>query len=42
MGTRPTIAGIPVYVISLRDSEVRRRNMTERLGALGTAFQFAG
>jgi glycosyl transferase, family 25 len=31
---------IPVYVISLRDSEVRRRNMTERLGALGIPFQF--
>src|SRR5438105_1064380 len=31
---------IPVYVISLRDSEVRRRNMTERLGALGIPFRF--
>ncbi len=31
---------IPAYVISLRDSEVRRRNMTERLGALGIPFQF--
>ena len=31
---------IPVYVISLRDSEVRRRNMTERLGALGISFRF--
>src|SRR5216684_5451432 len=31
---------IPVYVISLRDSEVRRRNMTERLGALAIPFQF--
>lgn len=31
---------IPVYVISLRDSEVRRRDMTERLGRLGIPFQF--
>src|SRR5229473_5040335 len=31
---------IPAYVISLRDSEVRRRNMTERLGALRIPFQF--
>src|SRR6266568_4615002 len=31
---------IPVYVISLRDSEVRRPNMTERLGALAIPFQF--
>ncbi len=31
---------VPVYVISLRDSEVRRRNMTERLGALGIPFRF--
>jgi len=31
---------IPVYVISLRDSEVRRRNMTERLGALGILSWF--
>ncbi len=30
---------IPAYVISLRDSEVRRRNMTERLGALDILFQ---
>lgn len=34
------IAGIPVYVISLKDSELRRRNMTARLGALGIPFQF--
>ncbi len=40
MGTRSVIAGIPVYVISLKDSETRRRNMTERLGALGIPFQF--
>jgi GR25 family glycosyltransferase involved in LPS biosynthesis len=40
MGTRSVIAGIPVYVISLRDSETRRRNMTERLGALGILFRF--
>src|SRR5260370_6554508 len=33
MGTRSAIAGIPVYVISLRDCELRRRNMTGRLGA---------
>src|ERR1700693_1453429 len=32
--------GLPVYVISLRTSEGRRRNMTERLGALGIPFQF--
>ena len=25
---------VPVYVISLRDLEIRRRNMTARLGAL--------
>src|SRR6266702_942962 len=31
---------IPVYVISLRDSEVRRRSITARLGALGIPFQF--
>jgi GR25 family glycosyltransferase involved in LPS biosynthesis len=31
---------IPVYVISLRDAEVRRHNMTERLGALAIPFQF--
>jgi GR25 family glycosyltransferase involved in LPS biosynthesis len=40
MGTQSTIVGIPVYVISLRDCETRRRNMTERLGALGIPFQF--
>src|ERR1700688_4006555 len=40
MGTKSTIAGIPVYVISLRDCATRRRNMTERLGALGIPFQF--
>jgi glycosyl transferase, family 25 len=40
MGTQPTIAGIPVYVISLRDCETRRQTMTERLGALGIPFQF--
>ena len=34
------MGNIPVYVISLRDSQVRRRNMTERLGALGIPFQF--
>jgi len=39
-GTQSTIVGIPVYVISLKDSDVRRRNMTERLGALGIPFQF--
>jgi len=31
---------ISVYVISLRDSEVRRRKMTERLDALSIPFQF--
>src|SRR5260370_16437279 len=40
MGTQSTIVGIPVYVISLKDSDIRRRNMTERLGALGIPFQF--
>ena len=40
MGTRSAIAGIPVYVISLKDCEIRRRNMTERLGALGIPFRF--
>jgi len=40
MGTRSAIAGIPVYVISLKNSETRRRNMTERLGAVGIPFQF--
>jgi hypothetical protein len=32
--------GFPVYVISLRDSEVGRRNMTERLAALRIPLQF--
>jgi GR25 family glycosyltransferase involved in LPS biosynthesis len=40
METQAAIAGIPVYVISLKDSETRRRNMTERLAALGIPFQF--
>jgi hypothetical protein len=40
MGTQSTIAGIPVYVISLKDSETRRRDMTKRLAALGISFQF--
>ena len=40
MGTQSMIVGIPVYVISLADSEARRRNMTERLGTLGIPFQF--
>src|SRR6266852_623029 len=40
MGTQSTIVGIPVYVISLKDSDIRRRNMTERLGALGIPFEF--
>src|SRR5438067_12759042 len=31
---------IPVYVISLRDAEQRRRNMTARLNALDIPFQF--
>jgi GR25 family glycosyltransferase involved in LPS biosynthesis len=31
---------IPVYVISLRDSEVRRRNMAARLNAAGIPFRF--
>ncbi len=39
-GTRSAIAGIPVYVISLKNCEARRQNTTERLGALDTAFQF--
>ena len=34
------MGNVPVYVISLRDSVTRRRNMTERLGALGIPFQF--
>src|ERR1700680_4802904 len=34
------MVGIPASVTPLRASEVRRRNMTERLGALGIAFQF--
>src|SRR6202158_1017367 len=34
------MVGIPVYVVSLPDSVTRRRNMTERLGALGIPFQF--
>jgi GR25 family glycosyltransferase involved in LPS biosynthesis len=40
MGPHSTIAGIPVYVISLADAQVRRTNMTTRLGALGIPFQF--
>jgi len=40
MGTQASIAGLPVYVISLADAEVRRANMTARLGALGIPFQF--
>ena len=40
MGTQSTIAGIPVYVISLADAHVRRANMTARLGAIGLPFQF--
>src|SRR5206468_607675 len=40
METQAAIAGIPVYVISLKDTETRRRNMTERLAALGIPFQF--
>src|SRR6266849_9125823 len=40
MGHQAAIAGIPVYVISLKDCQTRRRNMTERLGALGIPFQF--
>jgi GR25 family glycosyltransferase involved in LPS biosynthesis len=31
---------IPVYVISLPNAEVRRRNMTLRLGAVGIPFEF--
>lgn len=31
---------IPAYVISLPDAEARRRNMTERLGAVGVPFRF--
>jgi GR25 family glycosyltransferase involved in LPS biosynthesis len=31
---------IPVYVISLPDAEVRRRNMTTRLGSAGIPFKF--
>jgi hypothetical protein len=34
------MGNIPAYVISLRDSVTRRRDMTERLGRLGIAFQF--
>jgi GR25 family glycosyltransferase involved in LPS biosynthesis len=40
MGTRSATIGIPVYVISLRDCETRRRNMAERLGAHGIPFKF--
>jgi hypothetical protein len=40
MRTQSTIAGIPVYVISLADAQVRRANMTARLGAIGLPFQF--
>jgi GR25 family glycosyltransferase involved in LPS biosynthesis len=40
METQAAIAGIPVYVISLKDSETRRRDMTERLGRLGIPFRF--
>jgi GR25 family glycosyltransferase involved in LPS biosynthesis len=36
----PSREFIPTYVISLRDSEVRRRNMTARLAAAGVPFQF--
>lgn len=31
---------IPVYVISLPDAEIRRRNMTDRLDSLGIQFSF--
>ncbi len=31
---------IPTYVISLADADVRRRNMTARLGAVGVPFRF--
>ena len=31
---------LPVYVVSLADAEVRRRNMTARLAAAGLAFRF--
>jgi GR25 family glycosyltransferase involved in LPS biosynthesis len=33
-------ASIPVYVISLADAAIRRRNMVSRLSAAGMAFQF--
>jgi GR25 family glycosyltransferase involved in LPS biosynthesis len=36
----PNRAFIPVYVISLPDAEVRRRNMTARLAAAGIPFTF--
>lgn len=38
--TQSTIDQIPVYVISLKDADVRRRNMTARLEAAGIPFQF--
>jgi GR25 family glycosyltransferase involved in LPS biosynthesis len=31
---------IPVYVISLPDAEIRRRNIADRLGSLGIQFSF--
>src|SRR5260370_40429847 len=34
MGSRSAIAGIPVYVLSLKDYGAHRQNLTERLGAL--------
>jgi GR25 family glycosyltransferase involved in LPS biosynthesis len=36
----PACVGIPVYLISLPIAEVRRRNMTQRLGAAGIPFSF--
>src|SRR5712671_1556075 len=36
----PARAFIPVYVISLPNAEVRRRNMTLRLEAVGVPFRF--
>jgi len=43
-GERSSVAAgtnnIPVYVISLADAEIRRRNMADRLGSLGIQFSF--
>jgi hypothetical protein len=40
MGSQSTTGRMPVYVISLRDSDIRRRNMIMRLEVAGIPFQF--